>query len=447
MQSRQTSEQVFSPSNPQQLQTNSTIGQLSLTHAYLSLGALGKEATRIFTDHPTLPGILLIDDGQLMGMISRQRFLTQMSRPYSLELFLERPLSALYPFIQSFPLTLSHNTLIVEAAKQALQRQTELLYEPVVVHWESNNFQVLDIHQLLIAQSDIHRLTTQLLNEKTQAHLIQTEKMSSLGRMVAGVSHEIKNPVNCVSGNLEFLKRYVDDLFQLITAYQETDGSSDSRIKALEKKIDLEFLQTDLPKLFESMSMASERLVDIVSSLRNFSRMDHENKQYVDIHRYLDGTLLILDGRIKLGISVTKEYGDLPLIECYPGQLSQVFINIISNSVDALLEKESALKINQSDNISADSDEWYPMICISTNHRHTQHSGEVIIQIWDNGYGIPKSVQDKIFDPFFTTKSVDNGTGLGLSISHQIVTQKHGGRIHVDSSQTTGTLFEIVLPC
>jgi len=468
MQSLQTSEQTFSLPTLQPLRTNSTIGELSLTSTLLPFDALGKDASHIFMQNPMLSGILLMDREQLMGMISRRRFLEQMSRPYSLELFLERPLSALYPFIDTHPLTLPSSTPVVEATQYALQRETDLLHEPLLVQRaldedesQTSKYQVLDMHQLLIAYSEIHRLTTQLLKEKTQAHLVQTEKMASLGRMIAGVSHEIKNPVNCVSGNLEFLEKYVNDLFSLLAAYRETQASSIPKLKNLEKKIDLAFLLQDLPSLIESMSLASERLVDIVSSLRNFSRMDHEKKQQVDLHRYLDGTLMILDSRIKLGISIEKQYGDIPLLECYPGQVSQVFINLISNSIDALLEKEVSRTIDSSGtsahsnarfasseiSLSEEWEEWQPLICISTHHQLTQTGEEIVVRIWDNGDGISDDIKEQIFDPFFTTKSVDHGTGLGLSISYQIITEKHGGWIRVESSQETGTLFEIGLPC
>lgn len=450
--------QAFSLPIIKQLRTNSTIGELSLSQVVLPIDALGKDAAKIFSNDPTLPGILLTNGEmhktitpQFQGMMSRQRFLEQMSRPYSLELFLERPLHVMYSFIGTSPLILDHATPIVDATKSALQRQTEHLYEPIVLQAAGDDYHLLDIHQLLIAHSEIHRLTLQLLHEKTQAHLVQSEKMSSLGRMVAGVSHEIKNPVNCVSGNLEFLKRYVDDLFQLVSMYQQSDIPDDPAIQSFEEKIDLEFLSQDLPQLIQSMEMASERLVDIVSSLRNFSRMDHEKKQRVDIHRYIDGTLLILDNRIKLGISVQKEYGEVPHVSCYPGQMSQVFINIISNGIDALLEKESALKLNQPKSHTIEN-QWQPTIRISTHYdenpdQQKHDSGEVVIRIWDNGDGIPDHVKDKIFDPFFTTKSVDSGTGLGLSITHQIVTEKHGGQISVTSNAEEGTLFEIRLPC
>ncbi|MEB3209736.1 MAG: ATP-binding protein [Leptolyngbyaceae bacterium] len=433
--------------HPLSLTTHSTIGHLALADQHLDAQALGKDAMQMFSNNPGLPGLLLTDGEKMIGMISRQKLLEQMSRPYSLELFLERPMYALYPFVRTQFLTLHHTVKVADAVLQALQRPQELLYEPIVVDCDTDTYKLLDIHQLLIAQADVHRLTTQLLNKKTQDHLAQTEKMSSLGRMIAGVSHEIKNPVNCVSGNLEFLKKYIEDLFVLISTYRNKETIPTEDIEAIEKKVDLEFLLDDLPKLIESMALASERMVEIVSSLRNFSRMDHEKTQAVDIHRYLDGTLLILDSRIKAGIHVEKNYGNLPLVTCYPGQISQVFINIISNSIDALTEKQSARELRGETESERRTHKWTPTIQISTDYQCSENSKEIRIQLRDNGDGIPDEVRSRIFEPFFTTKSADDGTGLGLFISHQIITEKHHGRIHVESSPETGTLFEITLPC
>lgn len=517
------------------LSVESTVGDLLLHHISLPLTAMGKEVMALFTEDPVLPGIILLENDKFVGMISRQRFLTQMSRPYSLELFLERPLHILYPFIRNAPLVLSSDVPIVEAAQRSLQRPTHLLYEPIVVETSDQQRSILDIHQLLIAQAEIHRLTTQMLHEKTQAHLTQSEKMSSLGRMIAGVSHEIKNPVNCISGNFEFLNRYIHDLLSLLKTYREfyqatsaigledlsqhrpnvssdptstevspaasssfqvahsdftfiladdVDGveaieaaqpkqSSDLQsqreaIAQLEENIELDFLLTDLPKLMQSVSLAAERMVEIVSSLRNFSRMDQEQPQLIDIHKYLDGTLLILNNRLKVGIDLIRDYEDVPLIQCYPGQISQVFMNLISNSVDALLDKQKQHKsrpihFHSSMSVGAAPDGLAPMLnpllespshddfwqpCIRISTHYLQHSDQDYLQIkiWDNGDGMPQDVRERVFDAFFTTKSIDQGTGLGLAISHQIVTQKHGGHINVTSSPEEGTEFEILLP-
>jgi signal transduction histidine kinase len=173
--------------------------------------------------------------------------------------------------------------------------------------------------------------------------------------------------------------------------------------------------------------------------------MDHEKPKAVDIHRYLDGTLLILDSRIKSDIDIEKHYSELPPVTCYPGQMSQVFINIISNSIDALTEKAMGLKEVEDTQRSTHSEKWIPKIKITTQHQPCPD--QVKIQLQDNGDGIPDEVMARIFEPFFTTKSVDEGTGLGLFISHQIITEKHNGQIHVESSPVTGTMFEITLPC
>lgn len=374
------------------LSTNSTIGDLELTDQSLDSKALGKDAMQVFSGDSTLPGLLLIDGEKMVGMISRQKFLEQMSRPYGLELFLERPMYALYPFVSTYFLTLHHSTKISDATLSALQRPSGLLYEPIVVACDEDGHKLLDIHSLLIAQADIHRLTTQLLNQKTQDHLAQTEKMSSLGRMIAGVSHEIKNPVNCVNGNIGFLKKYVEDLFVLLEAYQNKNSTEEIDLEAIEEEIDLDFLRYDMPKIIDSMSLASERMVEIVSSLRNFSRMDHEKTQQVDIHRYLDGTLLILDNQIKSGINIEKKYGKLPLVTCYPGQISQVFINILSNSIDALTEKQAALDISRTNGVNS-SDEWTPTIRITTQHQQSNHSEAIQIKLQDNADGIPDDVR------------------------------------------------------
>ena len=318
-----------------ELTIDASIGRLSLHRVYLGSMDLGKAAEAIFTDRALLPGIILLEGRQLVGMISRQHFFSRMSQPYSLELFLKRPLKEFYDFVTLTPLILPSNMPIGEAAQRSLQRSTDCLYEPILVQCPGADYALLDIHQLLLAQSEVHRLTTVRLNERTQAYLYQTEKMSMLGQTVAGVSHEIKNPVNCIEGNLGFLKEYTQQVLELLELYKTEFPEINHRIKVFEDEIDIEFLLTDLPKMLESIDLASSRLVNIVSSLRNFSRLDQEQRELIDIHKYLDGTLLILNSEIKQGINVIKVYGDIPRGACYPGQISQVFMNLISNSIDA----------------------------------------------------------------------------------------------------------------
>ncbi len=272
--------------------------------------------------------------------------------------------------------------------------------------------------------------------QATQTQLIQSEKMSSLGQMVAGIAHEINNPINFIHGNITHASNYVRDLFDLIVLYQQE--SSTQKIKEKAEEIDLDFLLQDLPKLLESMTVGSERIRDIVLSLRNFSRLDESEMKAVNIEEGIEGTLMILQHRLKEKsdrpeIEVIKEYKSLPAVNCYAGQLNQVFMNILSNAIDAL--EESIAKGHYSKD--------KPKIIISTE----QLSYDTVkIRIADNGCGIPEEVKQKIFNPFFTTKPVGSGTGLGLSISYQIVVDKHKGQLLCDSLIEKGTEFLIYIP-
>ncbi|MBD1832396.1 ATP-binding protein [Cyanobacteria bacterium FACHB-472] len=411
------------------LSLESTLQELSLYHFQIEASCQGKEVAQRFEVNKLLPGVILTTENKFVGMISRGRFLEQMSRPYGLELFLKRSLKSLYEFAATNFLKLPGDTLIVTAAKLSLQRPPELLNEPIVVELANGVYRLIDVHQLLVAQSQIHELTTQLLDEQTQAQMLQAEKMATLGRMVAEIAHEIKNPVNCINGNSAFMSTYCQDLMQLVAAY-EAEPNISAKIVDLKKEIELDFLLEDLPKLIESMKVSAERLTKIVSGLQNFSHLDENKRQTVDLHECIESTLLILNNPLKNGIEVIKNYGDLPLVSCYSGQLSQVFMNIISNAIDALGEAKS--KENAHPNFLP-ARNWHPQIQITTEVLETKDSEWVVIKISDNGPGIKPEIQKRIFETFFTTKPVGKGTGLGLAISNQIVTQKHGGKLFVRS--------------
>ncbi|MCC5662963.1 HAMP domain-containing histidine kinase [Nostoc sp. CHAB 5784] len=262
-----------------------------------------------------------------------------------------------------------------------------------------------------------------------EAQLLQSEKMSSLGRMVAGIAHEINNPVNFIYGNLDPAIQYVDDLLALLQTYRQEVPNSPLAVQAYATEIDAEFLEEDLPKLLQSMKFGAARVQQIVLSLKNFSRLDEVNAHPVNLHECLDSTLLILNNRIKKGVTIERLYGEIPSIEGFSSSLYQVFMNIINNALDALEEQH-----NLQDK---------PRIAIATE---LQDKNWVVVRIADNGSGIPPDVQERIFETFFTTKARGVGTGMGLSISHQIVVEKHGGQLMCKSEVGSGTEFIISLP-
>ena len=281
------------------------------------------------------------------------------------------------------------------------------------------------------SQSKLKEKTQRLANtlvdlKKTQSQLVQTEKKSSLGQMVAGIAHEINNPINFIHGNLDPLRTYFQDLRDLLETYQHEYPHPAESIVKMQQEIDLEFMIEDATHLLNSMQMGTTRVADIVVSLRNYSRLDESTIKDVDIHEGLESTLLILNHRIKCGGQVIKNYGALPKVRCSPAQLNQVYTNIIANALDAMSEPECNSK----------------QLIISTR---AISSEQIQISIRDSGVGIPTGIKTKIFDPFFTTKTVGQGTGLGLGICFKIV-QQHQGTIEVKSTVGQGSEFIITLP-
>ena len=288
--------------------------------------------------------------------------------------------------------------------------------------------------------------------KQAQAQLVQTEKMSSLGQMVAGVAHEINNPVNFIYGNINHAHQYLEDFLELLRLYQQHYPHPAMEIERKARAIDLEFAMEDLPKLLQSMKIGANRIQEIVLSLRNFSRLDESELKWVDIREGLDNTLLILKHRLKASskhpeIRVVKDYGDLPRVECYPGQLNQVFMNILANAIDALEESVSCHLSLVGCQIRDDYISQCSIPNLQIEIRAEVVGGDrLAVRIRDNGPGIPHSVSTKLFDPFFTTKPVGKGTGLGLSISYQIVVEKHSGSLKCISAPGQGAEFIIEVP-
>ncbi|MBD2242932.1 PAS domain S-box protein [Nostoc sp. FACHB-888] len=293
------------------------------------------------------------------------------------------------------------------------------------------------------AQYKAQQLEAALLElQQTQAQLIQTEKMSSLGQLVAGIAHEINNPVNFIYGNISHAREYIKDLLHLVDLYQQNYCPPTPEIHEQVYAIDLDFLKQDLPKILDSMNTGAERIRQIVLSLRNFSRLDEDGTKPVDIHEGIDSTLLLLQNRLKAKpghseIQVIRDYGDLPPVSCHAGHMNQVFMNLLTNAIDALEEGVGSGKWGLGEEALPT-----PQIRIRT----LIQEDHVIISVTDNGPGMTEEVRKRVFDPFFTTKPVGKGTGMGLSISYQIVVKKHGGQIQCISAPGEGAEFAIAIP-
>lgn len=321
-----------------------------------------------------------------------------------------------------------------------LQKEIDLREQTEIQLLEANDA-LAELNQQLedrvVARTE--ELSKALKNlQQTQVSMIQQEKLSALGQLLAGVAHEINNPVNFIHGNILHASAYTQDLLKLLSLYRRHHAKTAPEIEQELQAIDIDFLSEDLPKLISSMEVGTDRIRDIVLSLRIFSRLDEVKAKYVNLHEGIDSTLLILNSRIKSSgsqppVIIIKEYGDLPKIRCYAGQINQVFMNILSNAIDALEGKGELIGY----------DHWQPQIRICTELIDAE---TVRIHLIDNGPGIPAAFREKIFNPFFTTKPAGKGTGLGMSISHGIVTEKHRGTLTCKQADPEGTHFTIAIP-
>jgi len=293
------------------------------------------------------------------------------------------------------------------------------------------------------AQNSSQKLQSTLQElQQTQSQLIQSEKLSSLGQLVAGIAHEINNPVSFIYGNLQPAEQYTADLLQLLQQYQQDYPQASAKIEQLQEEIDLPFPEADFPQVLHSMRQGAQRIKTIVLGLRNFSRLDETGTKTVDIHEGLDSTLMLLQSQLqsqagRSQIEIIRSYGTLPAVTCEPGQINQVFLNLLSNAIEAIHHRNQTLTAQQPLPLS--------QITITTQV-NTQTPQWLEITIADTGPGMSERVQSQIFDPFFTTKAIGQGSGLGLSSSYDIVVNQHGGQLLCCSTLGQGSTFTIVLP-
>ena len=435
------------------LNLESTLQDLPLYEFQSELSCLGIKVAQVFERYPLLPGVILVEQGQFVSMISRQQLLEYLLRPQGIELFLKRPLRVLSSYGPKSWLILAGNTSISSAAQQALRRSPECLADPIVVQ-QSSGYQLLDIHTLNIAYWQIRGIETQVRYERLQLQMLQSEKMSSLGRLVDGVAHEILDPVSFIWGNLSHVSDYSQNLLILVAAYERALPQSTQEIAHIQEAIELDYLREDLPRTLESIKTGAERLSKLVNGLQNFCHIDEVYPKPADLHHCLDSVLLLLKSRVSTEIEIVKHYAQLPPVPCFVGQLSQVFMNVISRSIDVLLNQAVGDRLRSELNLPHKS-RIRPRITIVTNLCTLRESDSrwVSICISDNGLGMSAETQQQLTEAFSSNQPFAKETSL--ITSYRIITARHGGkfkvysRVHRSGDRTeaqTTTEFEILLP-
>lgn len=445
--SSQISPPLLSVGSDRDLSLDSTLQELSMYNFSVEVSCTGKELANYFEKYPLLPGAILLEQGKYMGMISRRRLVDFLIRPYGQELFFEQPLSVIYSYGRTAIMLLSDNTPILKAMQLTLKRSPEFLAEPVVVQIASDTYRLLDIHELNLAAWQIRGIETQVRNERSQAQMIQNDKMASLGRLVDGVAHEILDPVSFIWGNLTYVSNYSQDLLKLIAAYDKDLSPPSNDIINFKEEIEFDFLEQDLSKALASIRTGAERLKKFVTSLQNFCHIDELYAKPADLHACIDSIILLINSRIKGEIEIVKDYGHLPPVYCFLGQLSQVLMNIFSESIDSLLNEAIRQQFHQDSLNTAEQ----PRIEITTKvisqaatKAEAPDSRWVLICIADNGPGMSLQLQQQIIESFSVQKRADKETSW--SVSYRIITARHGGKLNFHSQLGMGTKFEILLP-
>lgn len=436
---------LFEGSN-KDLGLESTLQELPLYAFEVSTSCTGASVANVFEKYPLLTGAILLEGGKYMGMISRRQLLEFLIRPFGKEIFFEQPLSIIYSYARTGILMLPESTPILTAMQLALRRSPELLAEPLVV-CTADSYKLLDVQELNMASWQIRGIETQVRYERSQAQIIQNDKMASLGRLVDGVAHEILDPVNFIWGNLSHVSNYSQDLLKLVMAYMQELPNTSEHINYLKQDIEFDFLEQDLNKSLASIQTGAERLKKLVTSLQNFCHIDAVYPKPADLHACMDSIVLLINSRIRGEIKIVKNYGHLPPVYCFLGQLSQVFMNILSRAVDTLLNET----VRQQYNLNVTSEEEKPRITITTEVISTSESIDIVsnsrwvaIRIQDNGPGMSENLLQQIIESFSVEKRADKETSL--SVSYRIITARHGGKLNLRSQLGIGNEFEILLP-
>jgi len=422
--------------------------ELPLYEFSVEMNFTGKQIAKVFEKYPLLPGAILLDKGNYAGMISRRQLLEFLIRPFGQDLFFHQPLSILYSYGRTPILELADTTSILCAMQFTLRRSPEFLSEPVVVKTASGTYRLLDMQELNIASWQIRGIETQVRYERSQAQIIQNDKMASLGRLVDGVAHEILDPVNFIWGNVTHVSNYSKDLIKLLQIYDNNITNPPDEVLYLKQDIEFDFLESDLSQALTSIRTGAERLKKLVTGLQNFCHIDAIYPKPVDLHSNLDSIILLIGSRLNGEINIVKNFGHLPPIYCFVGQLNQVFMNILSRAVDILLDE--AVR-QQFETESSNNTSEKPTIKIVTQVISQEStvpgspdSRWVSISIADNGPGMSLEFQQQIKESFSVEKRADKETSL--AVSYRIITARHGGKLNFYSQPDKGTEFEILLP-
>ncbi|MEH2105997.1 sensor histidine kinase [Nostoc sp.] len=443
----QISPPFLSEGSDRDLGLESTLQELPMYNFPVEINHTGMEAASFLEKYPLLPGVILVEQGQFIGMISRRRLLEFLIRPYGQELFVQQPLAVLYSYARTPILLVADTTSILTAMQLSLRRSPELLAEPIVVQTESGAYRLLDVQELNIISWQIRGIDNLVRYERSQAQMIQNDKMANLGRLVDGVAHEILDPVGFIWGNITYVSSYSQDLLKLIAAYDQELPSVSQAINQIKEEIEFDFLEQDLSRSLASIRTGAERLKKLVTSLQNFCHIDELYPKPVDLHACIDSIILLINSRIQGEIEIVKYYGQLPPVYCFMGQLNQVLMNLLSEVVDTLLNEA----VRQQLHLEEAKTVQKPRIEITTevisqeaSNPNAADSRWILIRIADNGSGMSEELQQQIMESF--SLETKNGKNTSLAVSYRIITVRHGGKLNFHSQTGIGTKFEILLP-